>query len=168
MMLAATGVDSMSFARAREGSTGNDQEKRDAKGRFQAGNRFWAARASSSGPAPKFADADALWKACVTYFDWVAENPLYEDRLVTYRGIARHVPVAKMRPMRKGDLLRFIDVAHTTWAAWKRDRADLALTIEHAESVVWCWNFDGAAANLIDANLVIRQLGLGREKALEP
>ena len=131
-------------------------------GRFLRGHRFWASR-SSSGPAPKFADAKSLWKACVSYFGWVDDNPLYEDRIVTFQGRVTHVPLRKMRAMTKGDLCRFLGIARSTWDTWKKDRLDLDLTIEKVESVIWVWNFNGAAAGLLDAGIVLRQLGRERK-----
>src|SRR5262245_15541746 len=99
---ASTDKDSIaSRARAREGAKGQPgtvtkAEKstsdgkpatlheahygRNGDGRFRPGNRIWEARATC-GPAPLFADAESLWKACVQYFEWVESNPLYEDQL---------------------------------------------------------------------------------------
>jgi hypothetical protein len=167
-MLDATDVDSALGMRERDEldlvESHNHEGRRDARtGRFGSGNRFWQSRSTSVGPAPKFADADALWSACVAYFDWVADNPVFQDRLVIYRGYATRVPVAKMRPMSKRDLFRYLNIAHTTWAAWKRDRPDLELTISHAEAVVYGWQFSGAAVGIFDVGLVINQLGLGRK-----
>jgi hypothetical protein len=162
-MLGDTDTDSASYARACEKSTSelaDDEGKRDAAtGRFLPGNCFWTARASS-GPAPKFADGEALWKACVEYFDWVNENPLYKDHIVAYRGKVTHVPVPKMRPMSKSALCQFLGIERSTWNGWKKDRPDLDLTIERVESVIWDWQFTGAAAGLLDAGMVIRQLKL--------
>jgi hypothetical protein len=120
-------------------------------------------RRASSGPAPKFADGEELWKACVEYFDWVHDHPLYEHRLVTYRGRTTQVPVRKMRSMSKGDLCRFLNIERSTWNGWKKNRPDLDTIIERVESVIWVWQFEGAAAGLLDAGMVIRQLGLGRK-----
>jgi hypothetical protein len=39
----------------------------------------------------------------------------------------------------------------------------LAETIEKAEAVIWIWQFNGAAAGLLDAGMVIRQLGLAHK-----
>lgn len=108
----------------------------------------------------RFADGDALWKACVEYFEWVDANPLYAVQLVTYQGRTTQVPVRKVRAMTKGDLCRFLGIQRSTWNAWKRDRPNLGPTVEKVESVVWCWQFSHAAAGLLDAGLVIRQLGL--------
>jgi DNA-packaging protein gp3 len=164
-MLDATAVDSTSRAHAREASSTKSvdagRDRNAATGRFPPGNRAWGARCPA-GPAPKFADAESLWKACVEYFDWVNEHPLYEMQLVTYRGRATQVPVRKMRAMTKGDLCRYLNIARTTWNAW-HDRLDLAATVERAESIIWSWQFNSAAAGLLNGDLVIRQLGLGRK-----
>jgi hypothetical protein len=99
----------------------------------------------------------------VEYFDWVAENPLHKMQPVTYRGLTTHVPVPKRRPMTKGGLCLFLGIERSTWNNWKKDRQDLARNIERAESVIWCWQFEGAAAGLLDEKMVIAQLRPGRE-----
>jgi hypothetical protein len=171
-MLADTAVDSASRARTREASSAKlvdaGRDRNTATGHFLPGNRAWEARCPA-GPAPLFADGDTLWAACVKYFEWVDANPLTKFQLVAYKGRATQVPVPKMRAMTKGDLCRFLNVARTTWNAW-HDRPGLAETVERVESVIWCWQFGGAAAGLLDGDFVIRQLGIGRkaERARTP
>lgn len=136
------------------------EEPRDrTSGRFLPGNRFWEAR-SSAGAKPKFENGEDLWKACVEYFEWVDANPLYEDRLVTFQGFARHEPAAKMRAMTVDGLLLFIDVTWQTWGVWKASRPDLSETIARAEKVIRSQKFAGAAADLLNANIIARDLGL--------
>lgn len=136
------------------------KEPRDeTSGRFLPGNRFWEAR-SSAGAKPKFANGDDLWKACVEYFEWVDANPLYEDRLVTFQGFARHEPAAKMRAMTVDGLLLFLDVTWETWGVWKQSRPDLSEIIARAEKVIRSQKFAGAAADLLNANIISRDLGL--------
>lgn len=132
---------------------------RDEAGRFAPGNRFWEAR-SSHGPKPKFDNPDDLWDACVEYFDWVEENPLLEDKLVTFQGMAKHEPVAKMRAMTIGGLCLFLDVDETTWRDWKAFRPDLSPIIARAEVVIYQQKFTGAAADLLNQNIIARDLGL--------
>jgi DNA-packaging protein gp3 len=165
-MLEAAVEDSAPRARTREASSAKPvdagRDRSAATGRFLPGNRAWEARCPA-GPAPKFADAQTLWEACVDYFDWVADHPLHEMQVVAWRGRATQVPVPRMRAMTKTALCRFLSIAHTTWRAWKHDRPDLAETIERVEAVIYGWQFSGAAAGLLDAGLVIRQLGIGRK-----
>lgn len=67
-------------------------------GRFLSGHRCWEAR-SSHGRSPIFATPDDLWSAVVEYFEWVEENPLYEEKVFNGKdGIVR-ATIAKMRAM---------------------------------------------------------------------
>lgn len=139
--------------------------REEGTGRFAAGNRFWEAR-SSAGPNPKFANPDDLWTACVEYFNWVADNPLYADQLVTFQGQATHEPVAKMRAMTIGGLCLFLDIDETTWRDWKVSRPDLSPIITRVEAVIYQQKFSGAAADLLNANIISRHLGLADKSEL--
>lgn len=140
--------------------TDRDDAGRDPEtGRFLPANRFWTAR-SSAGPKPKFSSAEALWTACVEYFDWCANNPLWEDRLVTFQGSATHEPVAKMRAMTLTGLCLFLDVTRETWSDWRKNRSDLSGVIAQAEAVIYEQKFTGAAADLLNPNIIARDLGL--------
>ena len=136
------------------------KEPRDERsGRFLPGNKFWEAR-SSAGPKPKFANGDDLWKACCEYFTWVDANPLWADHLVTFQGSATHEPIAKIRAMTIAGLCLFIDIEHRTWNMWKTSRPDLLPVITRAEAVMYSQKFAGAAADLLNANIISRELGL--------
>lgn len=132
---------------------------RDEAGRFLPGNRFWEAR-STHGVKPKFGNPDDLWDACAQYFEWVTENPLFEDRLVTFQGHATHEPVAKMRAMTVGAMCLFIDVSRSTWDEWRASRPDLSDIISRVEAIIFAQKFEGAAADLLNGNIVSRELGL--------
>jgi len=128
-------------------------------GQFLPGNRFWEAR-SSHGRNPIFADPDDLWAACCEYFDWNADNPLYEDHLVTFQGSASHEPMAKMRAMTIAGLCMFLDIGENTWRLWKKERADFLEVITRAEGVIFRQKFEGASASLLNPNIIARDLGL--------
>lgn len=135
-------------------------EGRDERtGQFAPGNRFWEAR-SSHGAKPKFDNPDDLWSACVEYFDWVEENPLYEDKITSFQGINTHEPIAKMRAMTLHGMCLFLDISHDTWIEWRKSRPDLSGVISRAETVVYQQKFAGAAADLLNPNIIARDLGL--------
>lgn len=143
---------------------------RDEAGRFAAGNRFWEAR-SSAGISPKFETPEQLWSACVEYFEWNADHPLYEDKLVSYQGVTTHEPVAKMRAMTIGGLCLFLDISEEAWRGWKTEghkiyRPDLVAVISRAENVLRKQKFEGAAADLLNANIIARDLGLADKAEL--
>ncbi|MCK1479314.1 DNA-packaging protein [Bradyrhizobium sp. 197] len=128
------------------------------------GNRFWEAR-SSHGRRPIFESADALLEACLEYFEWVEQNPLWEDKIISFQGAATHVDVAKMRAMTISGLCIFLDVARRTWDDY-RAREDFLPVCNHVEQIIRDQKFTGAAADLLNANIIARDLGLADKTEL--
>jgi len=115
---------------------------------------------SSHGANPKFANPDDLWNACVEYFEWVDANPLYEDKLVTFQGTATHESVSRMRAMTLGGLCLFLNITMTAWHDWRVRRKDLSSIITQVEQIIRDQKFTGAAADLLNPNIIARDLGL--------
>lgn len=128
------------------------------------GNRFWEMR-STHGRAPIFETPDALWDAATQYFAWVEDNPLYEDKLVTYLGSATHEPVAKMRAMTIGALCIFLGIDRKSWDNYC-DRKDFFPVTSQVESIIRAQKFEGASADLLNANIIARDLGLADKQEL--
>lgn len=139
--------------------------KDPATGRFTTGNRWWEAR-SSHGRNPKFETADQLESACLEYFEWNEANPLYKDQLVTFQGLATHEPIAQMRAMTTHGLCMFLGIARSTWDEWKKNRSDFSAVIQWAETAIFRQKFEGASADLLNANIIARDLGLADKKDL--
>lgn len=141
---------------------------------FQPGNQFWRAR-STHGRRPKFArtakGAEKLWSACCEYFDWVEANPLIGAQLVTFQGAGTIAEVPHRRAMTLEGLCDFIDVDPSTWHGWKGSgglsRPDLIHVITRAERVIYRQKFEGAAAGLLNPNIIARDLGLADKKEVE-
>ena len=138
---------------------------RDELGRFAEGNRFWEAR-STAGPKPKFTDGEQLWAACLEYFNWVEENPLYETKGFAFQGVVTKETFPKMRAMTIGGLCIFLDVTHDTWIEWRKSRPDLSEVITRAEAIIYEQKFTGAAADLLNPNIIARDLGLADKSEL--
>lgn len=122
------------------------------------GNQFWKAR-SKHGRDKIFSSAELLWDACCEYFQWVEDNPLYEMRPFAYQGTVIQEPVAKMRAMTIAGLCLFLDINRGTWNEW-RQVDDFSEVIAKAEEVIYSQKFAGAAADLLNANIIARDLGL--------
>lgn len=122
------------------------------------GNQFWRAR-SSHGRNPIFDNPDQLWASCEEYFEWVENNPLMEDRIISFQGEATHVPVAKMRAMTISGLCIFLDIARKTWDDYQI-RKDFIAVCKRVEQIIRDQKFTGAAADLLNANIIARDLGL--------
>lgn len=122
------------------------------------GNKYWTAR-SNHGRKPKFSTSDKLWTACTNYFEWVENNPLHKTELFTYQGKIIQEPVAKMRAMTLSGLCLFLDIDKNTWASYKDREGFLPITTR-AEDIIYTQKFTGAAAGLLNTNIIARDLGL--------
>lgn len=122
------------------------------------GNRFWEAR-SSHGRNPIFKTPDDLWTACLEYFEWVEANPLYEAKAFAYQGVVVQEPVAKMRAMTITGICNFLDISEDAWAMY-RGRQDFIGVVTKAEKVIRQQKFEGASADLLNPNIIARDLGL--------
>lgn len=129
------------------------------------GNQFWKQR-SSHGRNPKFASADDLWAACEEYFQWVEDNPLWTSKTTQFQGSPVDLPEAKMRAMTIGGLCIFLDIDETTWRDW-RGKEDFSTVITRAERVIYQQKFTGAAADLLNPNIIARDLGLKDSTAVD-
>lgn len=125
---------------------------------FQAGNKFWLAR-SSHGRNPIFKDAEQLREACYEYFQWVENNPLYEEKIFHSQGVITKDTIAKMRAMTIGGLCVFLDIDRTTWENY-RNNPDFFRITKEVEEIIYNQKFTGAAADLLNANIIARELGL--------
>jgi len=129
------------------------------------GNQFWKAR-TKHGRDRLFADHHALWDACCEYFQWVEDNPLWESKLFSYQGGITEGTMPKMRAMTLSGLCLFLDINRGTWNEW-RNVDDFSEVVSRAEEVIYSQKFSGAAADLLNANIIARDLGLTDKTAVD-
>lgn len=122
------------------------------------GNQFWKAR-TKHGRDKLFASAEVLWAACCEYFDWVEKHPLMESKAFHNQGEVVMASIPKMRAMTIDGLCIFLDIDTMTWRRW-RDDDDFCAVVTRAESIIRSQKFSGAAADLLNANIIARDLGL--------
>ena len=122
------------------------------------GNSFWKAR-SSHGRAPIFKTPDDLWKACQEYFDWYEKNPLYEHKAFSYQGEIVITALPKMRATAISSLCIFLDISQPTWQQY-RHREDFASVCTRVEEAIRAQKLQGASADLLNAAIIARDLGL--------
>ena len=128
------------------------------------GNSFWKAR-SSHGRKPIFSSADQLWDACVEYFVWVEENPLKESQAFAYQGEVKVSEIPKMRAMTLAGLCIFLDINRSTWDEY-RVKDDFSEVSTRVDEVIRAQKFEGAAAGLLNASIIARDLGLSDKSEL--
>ncbi len=86
-------------------------------------------------------------------------NPIKEDRQFAYQGKVIHDSVEKMRAMTFGGLCIFLDIDDDTWTNYKK-RKDFFGVVTRVERIIRTQKFEGAAAELLNANIIARDLGL--------
>ncbi len=122
------------------------------------GNQFWKMRAKH-GRDKLFASPELLWEACCEYFEWVSNNPLWESKAFAFQGVVTVEQLPKMRAMTIDGLTLFLDIDRRTWNAW-RDQKDFSEVVMKADQVIREQKFSGAAAELLNPNIIARDLGL--------
>lgn len=122
------------------------------------GNKFWKKRTKHGAPR-LFEDPEILWDACNEYFDWVDENPLWEHKVAQYQGVPVSMEVPKMRAMTLDGLYTFLGISFESWRRWRTEERYQEV-IEKVERVIRDYKFAGAAADLLNSNLIARDLGL--------
>jgi hypothetical protein len=122
------------------------------------GNRFWEAR-SSHGRKPIFKNPEQLWEAACEYFTWVEDNPLMTSELVKFQGMATISELPKMRAMTIQGLCLFLDINEQTLTNYEK-KDDFFGIVTRIKAVIYQQKFAGAAADMLNANIIARELGL--------
>ena len=128
-------------------------------------NQFWKAR-SKHGRDKIFATPGALRDAAEEYFEWIEQNPLREEKIFQYQGAIVDGSISKMRAMTITGLCRFLHVDFKTWEDYKK-RNDFIHITREIEEIIRDQKFTGAAADLLNANIIARDLGLKDSSEVE-
>lgn len=129
------------------------------------GNKFWEER-STHGRSPIFSNSDDLWDACTQYFQWVSDNPLYETKVFHNQGEIVSTEVPLMRAMTMSGMCIYLGIGTSTWADY-RNKDDFSEIVHQAEEVIRTQKFEGASANLLNSNIIARDLGLSDKQNVE-
>lgn len=119
-------------------------------------NQFWKARCKH-GRDKIFETPAVLLESCSEYLEWCDKNPLLT---VEYNGKdAKKCTVPKMRAYTLSGLFVFLDIDRKTWDLY-RQREDFIPVTTHVEQIIYTQKFEGAAAGLLNASIIARDLGL--------
>lgn len=130
-------------------------------------NRFWEVRAKH-GKDKLFETSELLWEAACEYFEWCEENPLYESKGFAFQGIVTKEDFPKIRAMTLSGLCLFLGCTESYFRSFKsqerKDSEDYITVIEKIEKTIYNQKFQGASADLLNANIIARDLGLSDKK----
>lgn len=125
---------------------------------------FWSTRLRDSSRR-FFSTPDELREAAAQYFDWCEANPLEEEQLFHYQGSVSSESLTKMRAFTWTGLASFLGISNGTLQAY-RSREEFATLMEIVADIIYTQKFEGAAAGLLNANIVSRDLGLADRNEL--
>lgn len=130
--------------------------KRKSKG-APKGNQFYLFQ-SSFGCKPRFTP-ESLWAGAVEYFNWALNNPLLDLRPFVLKGEIVIAEIPKPRALTVGGLCIFIDISMQCWSEYKT-RAGFEDVTSKISEVIRTQKFEGAAVDIFNAAIVMRDLGL--------
>lgn len=111
------------------------------------------------GRNPKYTPEE-LWDKAVEYFEWVDANPLKEAR-ITASGKVRSVD--KLRAMTIRGFCLFAGIDITTFMAYEK-RNNFSYITTRIRDIIYQQKFEGASADLLNANIIARELGLANKQ----
>ncbi len=127
------------------------------------GNQFWKLR-SKHGRDKLFESPQLLWEASCEYFEWCESNPLYETKAFAFQGIITTEELPKMRAMTMSQLCFYLNCNEAYFRTFKAQlpdgEVDFNTVIKDIEQIVFNQKFQGAAADLLNSNIIARDLGL--------
>ena len=134
------------------------------------GNHFWKLR-SKHGRDKLFATPALLWDAACEYFQWVEDHPLYETRGFAFQGIVTKEEFPKMRAMTLSQLCFYLNCSESYFRTFKsilkEEDKDFLTVIHEIESIIYNQKFQGASADLLNANIIARDLGLADSQKVQ-
>lgn len=129
---------------------------KDEKGRFLSGNELWKLWDGKNGKPRLFKSPIHLWEESMKYFEYCNKNPLIE---IDFKGKdAERVELPRMRAFTWQGLELFLGIA--SLKDYKNKYAEYAQVIAHIGKIIYTQKLEGAAANLLNANIIARDLGL--------
>jgi len=137
--------------------------KDPATGWYLPGNKFWECRSKHG--RNHIYQPDELEAECLRYFEWVEANPLLEQRVFCHQGEVTRVDVPKMRAMTLAGLQLHLGISHDAWLDY-RVHSDFSVIVARVEQAIRDQKFTGAAADMLNANIIARDLGLADKTEL--
>jgi len=127
------------------------------------GNQFWRLR-SKHGRDKLFETPELLWEAACEYFEWCEANPLKETKAFAFQGVVTTAELPVMRAMTLSQLCFYLNCNEAYFRTFKsqlpKGEEDFNTVIESIEKTIYNQKFQGAAANLLNGNIIARDLGL--------
>lgn len=134
---------------------------------YMKGNQFWKLR-NKHGRDKLFKTPQLLWEAACEYFQWCDDNPLKEEKVFQYQGEIVRADISKMRAMTLSQLCFYLGCEESYFNQFegriadskKQNDIDFVKVIHEIKKTIYNQKFQGAAAEMLNANIIARDLGL--------
>lgn len=126
------------------------------------GNQFWKLGEQTGRPR-LFNSPDELWEAATSYFQWCDDHPLQ-----TYEWNGKDpvkCDLEKMRAYTWSGLEYYLGI--DSLREYKTTYKEFSHIITRIEKVIYTQKFEGAAAGLLNPNIIARDLGLVDKQAVD-
>lgn len=130
------------------------------------GNKYWEER-RVHGRKKAYETPQDLWNAAIDYFQWVEQNPLKAAELVKFQGTYKTAKLPVMRAMTEAEFVEHSLIGWSTWDNYSSGNDSYKDFLEVTTRIKQCirnQKFQGAAADLLNANIIARDLGLRDSK----
>lgn len=121
------------------------------------GEQFWK---SKVGAKRRFETPEALWRVACEYFEWNRTHPLKEHKVFHTDGRITGTYVYKARAMTLTALCIYLGISRTCYYNKYKKRSEFAEVIERIEEVILTQKFEMAAADLLNASFIARDLNM--------
>lgn len=119
--------------------------------------RLW--EVARLGCPPAFETPEDMWSKALEYFEWCDSNPIDETKLFSFQGEVTSGKAPHIRAMTQAGLCAFLNIGVSTWHDYKK-KDEFSEVTSLIESVMYEQKFSGAAAGMLNANIIARDLGL--------
>ncbi|TQE99543.1 MAG: hypothetical protein FKY71_08170 [Spiribacter salinus] len=98
--------------------------------------------------------------ACVGYFEWCVEHPLLEEELFHNKGEVVRADRNRVRAFTKQGLATYLGIPVKKLYYFKEKGGEWQEAVELVDQIIHNQKFEHAAANMLNASIVSRDLGL--------
>lgn len=133
------------------------------------GNQFWKLR-SKHGRDKLFKTPKLLWDAACEYYEWCDSNPLKEQKAFHFQGTTSKENIDKMRAYTLIGLCLYLDCSENYFRNFEdnnKESKEFMAVITRIRETIYTQKFTGAAADLLNANIIARDLGLVDRKDIQ-
>jgi hypothetical protein len=111
------------------------------------------------GQPRKFETQEELYNACLKYFEWATDNPIYDIKPFHFQGVVTLEKIPKPRIFTVQGMCLFLNINRDSWYQWaKEDR--YSDTVKAINNIIFEQKYSGAAVDIFNSGLVARDLGL--------